>query len=332
MKTLRPFLYGRECRVLTDNLVAATFKNQANLVGKYARWAMAINEFEGLTTEHFPGSSNCVADALSRAPPTEIESESSLCAECIRKQKIRPNVEQAETKRMCLLVKRDQIFSPEDISLIQWEDPELRRLIIRLSPPNVPQELSLFQVIKGILYKRNTKPGKQWLLVGPKRLHYDIIRACHADPVGGHEGVAKTTARIQERFWWSGLRGHVARYIQGCTFCQKRKVPRALPIGLLHPIPLPNKPFQQWGIDHVGPLPKSSSGKIYMIVAVDYFSKFTVAKALRDAKADTAVRFFNEKIVSQFGTPGRIISDRGPAFTSHLWKNEMAGKGVEHAL
>ena len=45
-----------------------------------------------------------------------------------------------------------------------------------------------------------------------------------------------------------------------------------------------------------------------------------------------AVRFFNEKIVSQFGTPGRIISDRGPAFTSHLWKNEMAGKGVEHAL
>ena len=222
VKTLRPFLYGRECRVLTDNMVAATFKNQANLVGKYARWAMAINEFEGLTTEHFPGSSNCVADALSRAPPTKIESESSLCAECIRKQKIRPNVEQAETKRMCLLVKRDQIFSPEDISLIQWEDPELRRLIIRLSPPNVPQELSLFQVIKGILYKRNTKPGKQWLLVGPKRLHYDIIRACHADPVGGHEGVAKTTARIQERFWWSGLRGHVARYIQGCTFCQKR--------------------------------------------------------------------------------------------------------------
>ena len=69
-----------------------------------------------------------------------------------------------------------------------------------------------------------------------------------------------------------------------------------------------------------------------MIVAVDYFSKFTVAKALRDAKADMAVRFFNEKIVSQFGTPGRIISDRGPAFTSHLWKNEMAGKGVEHAL
>ena len=62
-------------------------------------------------------------------------------------------------------------------SLIQWEDPELRRLIIRFFPPNIPQELSLFQFIKGILYKRNAKPaGKQWLLVGPKRLHYDIIR------------------------------------------------------------------------------------------------------------------------------------------------------------
>ena len=122
---------------------------------------MAINEFEGLTTEHFLGSSNCVADALSRAPPTEIESESSLCADCVRKQKIRPSVESAENKKMCLLVKRDQIFSPEDISLIQWEDPELRRLIIRFFPPNIPQELSLFQVIKGILYKRNAKQGKQ---------------------------------------------------------------------------------------------------------------------------------------------------------------------------
>ena len=119
MKTLRPFLYGKECRVLTDNMVVDNFKNQANLVGKYARWAMAINEFKGLTTEHFPGSSNCVADALSRAPPTEIESESFLCTDCVRKQKIRPSVGPAENKRMCLLVKRDQIFSPGDISLIQ---------------------------------------------------------------------------------------------------------------------------------------------------------------------------------------------------------------------
>ena len=60
MKTLRPFLYGKECRVLTDNMVVDNFKNQANLVGKYARWAMAINEFKELKTEHFPGSSNCV--------------------------------------------------------------------------------------------------------------------------------------------------------------------------------------------------------------------------------------------------------------------------------
>ena len=69
-----------------------------------------------------------------------------------------------------------------------------------------------------------------------------------------------------------------------------------------------------------------------MIVAVDYFSKSPFAKALRDAKADTVVSFFNEKIVSQFGTSGRITSDRGPAFTSHPWKNEMVGKRVEHAL
>ena len=93
---------------------SATFKNQANFVGEYARCAMAINEFEGLTTEHFFGSSNCVSDPLSRAPPTEFESECSLCTDCVRKNP----AEQAETKKMCLLVKWEHIFSPEDISLM----------------------------------------------------------------------------------------------------------------------------------------------------------------------------------------------------------------------
>ncbi len=330
--TLRPFLYGRSCRVLTDNMVAATFKNQANLVGKYARWAMAVNEFEGLTTEHCPGVSNCVADALSRAPFVESGGDAILCGDCSKKSKKAGVIERSEPKRMCVIAKKDQYFSPEELALVQWEDVGLRPLIIHFSPPNLFQDPTAFKMINGILYKRNLNAGKHWLLAVPKGLCYDVIRACHSDPLGGHEGVAKTVSRIQQRFWWTGLKNHVATFIRGCTFCQKRKTPRALPIGLLNPIPVPNKPFQQWGIDHVGPLPRSYSGRLYMLVAVDYFSKFTVAKAVMDAKADTAVRFFKDRIVSQFGIPNRIISDRGSAFISNLWKEEMTKLGVHHAL
>ena len=73
-----------------------------------------------------------------------------------------------------------------------------------------------------------------------------------------------------------------------------------LPIGL----------FDAWGIDYMGPFQKSQ-GYEYILVAVDYVSKWVEALPCRVADAKHARKIFYEIIFPRFGTPRMVISDGG---------------------
>jgi hypothetical protein len=71
-------------------------------------------------------------------------------------------------------------------------------------------------------------------------------------------------------------------------------------------------PFAQWGLDQVGPLPKSSRGShTYLLVAVDKFSKWIEAVPVTNQEATMAVKFF-ESIIYRYGMPNSIITDKAP--------------------
>nr|GFB61010.1 reverse transcriptase domain-containing protein [Tanacetum cinerariifolium] len=88
--------------------------------------------------------------------------------------------------------------------------------------------------------------------------------------------------------------------------------------------------FDVWGIDFMGPFP-SSKGNKYILVAVDYLSKWVEAKALPTNDARVVVRFL-KSLFSQFGTPKAIISDRGTHFCNDQFSRVMAKYGVTHRL
>ncbi|KAL0287100.1 UNVERIFIED_CONTAM: hypothetical protein Sradi_7131900 [Sesamum radiatum] len=71
--------------------------------------------------------------------------------------------------------------------------------------------------------------------------------------------------------------------------------------------------FDVWGIDFMGPFP-SSFGKSYIILGVDYVSKWVEAKATRTDDAKTVIDFVKANIFSRYGMPRAIISDRGTHF------------------
>jgi transposase InsO family protein len=74
-------------------------------------------------------------------------------------------------------------------------------------------------------------------------------------------------------------------------------------------------PFAQWGLDQVGPLPKSSRGNhTYLLVIVDKFSKWIEAVPITNQEATTAVKFF-ESIIYRYGVPNGIITYNGTNFT-----------------
>ena len=111
----------------------------------------------------------------------------------------------------------------------------------------------------------------------------------------------------------------VRTFVASCYFCQTHKHPPGGTIGELQPIPIPKKPFSLMGIDHVGPFKLTSRGNRHILVAVDYFSKWVVAKPVPDTSAIFIRDFIHQEVIGHHGYPERIISDRGSALASALF-------------
>ena len=83
------------------------------------------------------------------------------------------------------------------------------------------------------------------------------------------------------------------------------------------------EPFEKVGIDLLGPFPLSRSGNRYIIVAVDYLTKWVETAALPDGTAGQAARFFVEHIVFRHGAPKALVSDNGRNFVAEMMENVL---------
>ncbi|KAL5560368.1 hypothetical protein UlMin_036579 [Ulmus minor] len=89
--------------------------------------------------------------------------------------------------------------------------------------------------------------------------------------------------------------------------------------------------FDVWGIDFMGPFP-SSFGNQYILVAVDYVSKWVEAGAFPTNDAKVVTRFLKKNIFTRFGTPRAIISDGGSHFCNRQFSALLTKYGVRHKV
>ena len=89
--------------------------------------------------------------------------------------------------------------------------------------------------------------------------------------------------------------------------------------------------FDVWGIDFMGPFPKSKQ-KVYILVSVDYVSKWVEAEATRTNDASEVIRFPKKNIFYRFGVPKAIISDGGKHFANRLFATLMHQYGIKHKV
>ena len=180
----------------------------------------------------------------------------------------------------------------------------------------------------GLLYRRYVPPGSPQLgrqddeeravdqLVLPIQCRDSVLRLAHTIPLAGHLGRTKTADRILQRFYWPTVFRDVANYCKSCPECQKSS-PRRTQRAPLVPLPIMDEPFSRIAMDIVGPLPRSRSGKKYILVICDYATRYPEAIALRsiDAEciAEELMHFF-----ARVGLPREILTDQGSNFTSHL--------------
>ena len=89
------------------------------------------------------------------------------------------------------------------------------------------------------------------------------------------------------------------------------------PRGVLNLLSSP-WPFAQWGLDIVGPFPKAVGNKKYLLVCIDYFTKWVEVEPLANIRDVDVRRFIWKNIVTRFGVPNVLILDNGRQLTAKL--------------
>src|SRR5436305_11565992 len=138
-----------------------------------------------------------------------------------------------------------------------------------------------------------------------------VLYMMHNDPTGGHFATNAMFNKIRDQYYWLQLYEDIRNYVRTCDSYQQHE--RNKKLHELHLIPI-YSPFYQIGIDFVGPLPLTSNGNKYIIVAMDYLIKWPEAQAVSNANAETTANFLYETIISQHGFPQKILSNRDTHF------------------
>lgn len=118
-------------------------------------------------------------------------------------------------------------------------------------------------------------------------------------------------------YYWPTMVKDCLDYARRCQACQFHANFMHQPPDVLHPT-VASWPFDAWGLDVVGPLPKSSGGHLYILAATDYFSKWAEAVALKEVKKENVANFIRVNIIYRFGIPSYILTDNGKPFTNKL--------------
>ncbi|GJY14029.1 reverse transcriptase domain-containing protein, partial [Tanacetum coccineum] len=159
---------------------------------------------------------------------------------------------------------------------------------------------------------------------------FEILRACHEGPTGGHHSANLTTQKVFDTGFFSPTIYRDAHsMIKSCDTCRRQgKISQRdeMPQNAIQVCEI----FNVWGIDFMEPFP-SSHGNKYILVVVDYLSKWVEAKALPTNDARVVVKIL-KSFFARFRTPRAIISDHGTHFCNDQFAKVMSKYGVTHRL
>ncbi|GJS27060.1 reverse transcriptase domain-containing protein [Tanacetum coccineum] len=296
---------------LVANQVLGTYvAKEDNMVKYLEKVKSLVSGFAKFSISQVPRSKNKKADALSKIASTSFAHLSKqvlveiLKEKSIQEEEVATVIEEEETTWMTPITEylKD--------GTLPGERKEASKLRIKAGQ---------YELLEGVLYKRSFL--KPWLrCVGPLQAKY-VIREIHEGSCSMHAGPRSVVAKAMRLgYYWPTMHRDAREMIRTCNDCQiHRPVPRN-PQHKLTPITAP-WPFYKWGIDIAGPFPEGPGKVKFLIVAMDYFTKWIEAKAVATITGNQVKKFVWDNIVCRFGLPGEIISDNGKQFSDNPFKD-----------
>ena len=171
-----------------------------------------------------------------------------------------------------------------------------------------------------VIWMDSTGTGcTSWKLIIPRSLRPRVLESCHDDTFSAHLGVNKTVNKVKQRFHCPELRRDVKHHIRSCATCSANKMPYRKFRAALADFRV-GAPMDRVAVDILGPIPPSKQGNRYLVVLVDYFTRWVEAFPLPDQKAETVAHQVVYNFICRFGTPLKLHSDQGRNFESSLFQ------------
>ncbi|KAL4030371.1 hypothetical protein IC575_008607 [Cucumis melo] len=280
----RHYLLGHHFVVFTDQKALQYILEQRELIPGIQKWLMKLMGFD-FEIFYRAGPENKVADALSRVP-----NEAQLNVIAI-----------------------PSILDVKVVGREVQEDDKLKKIFEKVltDPDSVPR----YSVKQGQLFYKG-----RLVLPRTSSLLPTILHTFHDALVGGHSRQLRTYKRIAAELYWEGMKNDIKIYVDQCPVCQQNKTQALSPTGLLQPLPIPNRIWEDILMDFIEGLPRSRTFDSVLVV-VDRLSKYAHFVALRHPFSAKIVAVeFTKEIVRLHGYPRSIVSDRDQLFLSHFWK------------
>jgi hypothetical protein len=257
---------------------------QEKLKQRHVKWVEYMQNFT-FVIKHIFGTANKVTDALSR--------------KCFLLQEFR-------VKNLGFDDLRDMYANDLDLKEA-YEVVE--NLVLREKIPWIE-----YMIQEGFLFKGNQ------LCIPNCSMRENLLKEKHSGGLAKHFGHDKTFTKLNESYFWPGMRADVKRFVDRCKIFYHSKG-RKQNAGFYQRLHIPEKPWDEISMDLILGLPRTQRGFDSIFVVVDRFSK--MAHFIPCQKTSDVTRITNlffKEVIRLHGLPRSIVSDRDMQFIGNFWR------------
>ena len=346
IKYFRQFLYLQHFILQTDCSALTKIFGPKNdfggiALGRMNRWCVDLMEYN-FTAQHIKGDKNKVCDGLSRLPqplPDNLLIEDSgqgvpgcmteefvkLSVKCLSVLPMGCNevISCYKSEGVAPLALQGLPLTASDIAKATREDPIYGRVLTAVKTGEFDRHDK--ELVPFISVKDSLTVDAGCLLYGsrvviPTRQQARLLFELHTT----HMGVVKMKSLAREYIWWPGLNKQIESLAAKCEGCAKFKK-KPPPVPLTH-WPWATRPMERLHVDF------AEYKDVQLLIVIDAFSKYLWTFIM--GKDTTTPRLLRQldSIFADRGLPTTVVSDNGPQFTSHSFKEHMKAKNIKHVL
>jgi transposase InsO family protein len=325
MEEWRHFLEGAEhgFEVWTDHKNLEYFRSAKKLNRRQARWSLFLARFD-FALHHKPGKSMGKPDALSRRADhgngSGDNSSLTLLTPAFFAARALEGLEAVGEERDLLRDVRRSTRDGEHEEAIAKAVKELKATHSR------SVRSAEWALVDEILYFR----GKVYV-PDSLDLRRRIVSLCHDTRLAGHAGRWKTLELVSRNYWWPQMSRYIGKYVSTCDPCLRTKAQRHQPVGELHPLPIPDTPWDTVSVDFIVELPDSAGHNAIMVVVDSVTKRAHFMPTFTTVSAAGTARLFVQQVWKHHGLPRKVVSDRGPQFVAEFTQELYRMLGIRLA-